>query len=68
MAHLTQKIALWDQIKRSYNQRGGLEIEGCKIEGLLYYHTLSYLDGKKIVAGILLERFPVIIVDLDTSI
>ncbi len=26
----TQKIALWDQIKQSYNQGSGLKIEGCK--------------------------------------
>ncbi len=33
--HLTKKIALWNQIKQSYNL-GGLKIQGCKIEGLLY--------------------------------
>ncbi len=33
--HLTQKIALWDQIRRSYNQ-GGLKIKGSNKEGLLY--------------------------------
>ncbi len=32
--HLTQKITLWEQMKRSYNQ--GLKIQSCKIEGLLY--------------------------------
>ncbi len=39
--HLTQKIALWDQIKQSYNQ-GGLKIEGCKIEGLLYLYYMTW--------------------------
>ncbi len=33
--HLAQKIADWDQIN-SLIIKGGLKIEGCKIEGLLY--------------------------------
>ncbi len=43
--YLTQKIALWDQIKQSYNQgTGDLKIEGCKIEALLYmyFHYFTY--------------------------
>ncbi len=41
--YLTYRLAIWDQIKRSYNQglNQGLKIKGCKIEGPLYSNKTS---------------------------
>ncbi len=43
--HLTQKIALWTK-SRGLIIKGGLKIQGCKIEGLLYYCYLPVQTDK----------------------
>ncbi len=52
-------IALWDKIKWSDNQ-GGLKMEGCKMEGLLYKEwSLLTVATKRGITGLIILNWDI---------